>query len=83
MSPRGLLLSAAALLALRCALWALGLDAWVSVISGTAPPGGVSIEAAAAVALLVVLAHLGAVLVAPPLAIGAVILAALGRVARR
>lgn len=71
MSARAMLSLAAALVLLRALAWVFGLDAWVSVVSGTPPPHGVSFEVGAAVGAFVVLVHLAAVLVAPVLAIAA------------
>lgn len=79
MSPRALLSLAAGIAGLRALAWVLGLDAWVSVLSGTPPPGGVSLAQGAAVGAAVVLLHLAAVLVAPVLAIAAGVQRALWR----
>lgn len=82
MSPRAMGSVAAALLVLRALARALGLDAWVSVISGTPPPAGVSVATAAAVGAAVVLLHLATVLLAPVLVIAAVVLRAMVRSVR-
>jgi len=63
----------ASLLILRAVASVAGVDAWVSVISGT-PPAGVSMETAAVGAAALVLLQLGAVLVAPVLLLSAAML---------
>jgi len=79
MSSRALLTLAAVIAGMRALAWVLGLDAFVSVLSGTPPPGGLSLAEGAAVGALVVLLHLAAVLVAPVLAIAAGVQRALRR----
>lgn len=80
MRPRTLLGLAFALAALRAAAWWAGLDAWTSVLSGTAPPG-VSFAAAWVVGPAMVVLHLAAVTFAPTFALAAVILLTWSRLA--
>jgi hypothetical protein len=82
LSPKGLLL-AAALFALVFALaHAFGLRAYTAILSGTSPPGGDGPEAWA-LGVGYVLAYFAAMVGAPILALGAALLAGLGRLQRR
>lgn len=81
LSPKGLLVAAAAIALVYVLAHAAGLRAYTAILSGTAPPGG---DGASAWALGVgyVLCYFAAVIVAPILAIAAGILALLARLPR-
>ena len=70
-----LMVLAFALLVIHGISWALGLEDWVGLLSGTPVPG-VSLEFAAMGASLHVLSWFGAVVVAPILIIASVLLEA-------
>jgi len=78
--PR-LLALACALLAVHAASWALGLEDWVGMLSGTPEPG-VPLSVAALGASVHVLSWFGAVVVAPILIIAAGLLEAATAVGR-